>query len=411
MQTFLFFLNIVNYEEPIKTKIRRLIMCQIFICITMYSIFFLILIYLFSFFHLSPTLKIEDQCKICRVLTKTFLEGLIKTENLHFGGGNTDWEEKKLGKFKTSETRFVEIMEHICHSEDKDDRFRCHSLAETNEELLEEWFYSRQEADPSLEIFLCVKMLSYCCDFGYFGPKCSPCPGFKESGKSCFGRGLCDGEGNKSGNGTCSCHRGYTGKSCNNCDSSSFPISQNSTFIECHECFDGCGSGCTYAGPKGCNACRTGYKMTDDGCQDVDECKETEGICQKENEICVNLQGSYECQCTEGFKRFESGNCALDIKVNYSSSPFFIGPIQLLRLIAYLSLLMISFFPLVIALNILTIFVVALIDIYFYLDDVGKNDEKSEKTNEGEGTDENENKNAENKDDKQTVDKDIQDEL
>jgi len=70
--------------------------------------------------------------------------------------------------------------------------FQCHSLAETNEEHLEDWFYNRQEIDPSLETFLCVKKLSYCCDSGYFGPECSACPGLKESQKACFGRGLCD---------------------------------------------------------------------------------------------------------------------------------------------------------------------------------------------------------------------------
>nr|CAD2190131.1 unnamed protein product [Meloidogyne enterolobii] len=338
---------------------------------------YLFLINLFYLFHLFPSLKIEEQCKTCRVLSKTFIEGLIKTENLHFGGGNTAWEEKKLGKFKTSETRFVEIMEHICQDDEKDERFKCHSLAETNEEHLEDWFYNRQEIDPSLETFLCVKKLSYCCDSGYFGPECSACPGLKESQKACFGRGFCDGDGKRFGNGTCSCHRGYSGKLCSNCDSSFFAITQNATFIECHECFDGCGSGCTFAGPKGCNACRSGYKMDEEnGCIDVDECKEDELKCQKDNEVCVNTPGSYECKCKEGHKRSKDGNCELDVEAH--PSPFFIGPIQLLRLIAYLCLLLISFFvffayqkPLAIGLNILTIFIVALIDMYFYLNDVG----------------------------------------
>uniref|UniRef100_A0A1I8BYX9 Cysteine-rich with EGF-like domain protein 2 n=1 Tax=Meloidogyne hapla TaxID=6305 RepID=A0A1I8BYX9_MELHA len=272
---------------------------------------------LFYLFHLSPSLEIEDQCKTCRVLSTTFIEGLLKTENLHFGGGNTDWEEKKLGKFKTSETRFVEIMEHICHGDEKDERFKCHSLAETHEELLEDWFYNRQETDPNLEAFLCVEKLAYCCDFGYYGSECSPCPGIKESGKACFGRGSCDGDGKRSGNGTCSCHLGYSGKLCSNCDSSYFAITQNASFIECHECFDGCGSGCTSAGPRGCNACRSGYKMDEEnGCQDVDECKEDELKCQKANEVCVNTPGSYECKCMESYKRTDDGNCELEIEEN-----------------------------------------------------------------------------------------------
>lgn len=33
------------------------------------------------------------------------------------------------------------------------------------------------------------------------------------------------------------------------------------------ECFNGCASGCTSAGPKGCRACRSGYlKNEEDGC-------------------------------------------------------------------------------------------------------------------------------------------------
>jgi hypothetical protein len=37
-----------------------------------------------------------DDCRICRFLVKSFREGLDRTEKLHFGGGNTDWEERKL---------------------------------------------------------------------------------------------------------------------------------------------------------------------------------------------------------------------------------------------------------------------------------------------------------------------------
>ena len=32
----------------------------------------------------------------------------------NFGGGNTKWEEKKLGKWATSETRLLEVIENAC---------------------------------------------------------------------------------------------------------------------------------------------------------------------------------------------------------------------------------------------------------------------------------------------------------
>jgi hypothetical protein len=36
----------------------------------------------------------------------SFRQGLRKTEGRGFGGGNTDWEERVLGDYKTSESRF-----------------------------------------------------------------------------------------------------------------------------------------------------------------------------------------------------------------------------------------------------------------------------------------------------------------
>ena len=59
----------------------------------------------------------RQECNFCRFLVKTFemvifyciyyftflynlFKGLERTRKLHFGGGNTDWEERKLGSFK-----------------------------------------------------------------------------------------------------------------------------------------------------------------------------------------------------------------------------------------------------------------------------------------------------------------------
>lgn len=43
----------------------------------------------------------EERCNQCRFLVETFKAGMKKTEKQHFAGGNTDWEERKLGRFAT----------------------------------------------------------------------------------------------------------------------------------------------------------------------------------------------------------------------------------------------------------------------------------------------------------------------
>lgn len=101
---------------------------------------------------------------------------------------------------------------------------------------------------------------------------------------------------------------------CSNCDAHFYPIIQNDSYIECAECFDGCASGCTAEGPKGCRACRTGYVMDEnEGCKDLDECLE-ENKCTKANEHCINLVGSYRCECTEGYKRNKDQECEIDVE-------------------------------------------------------------------------------------------------
>lgn len=42
------------------------------------------------------------------------IQGLEKTKNGHFGGGNTAWEEKNLLTYANSEVRFVEIQDSLC---------------------------------------------------------------------------------------------------------------------------------------------------------------------------------------------------------------------------------------------------------------------------------------------------------
>ena len=54
----------------------------------------------------------------------------------------------------------------------------------------------------------------------------------------------------------------------------------------------------------------------EEGCKDVDECLE-EGTCTKANERCINLVGSYRCECSEGFRRTKGHECELDIEGNF----------------------------------------------------------------------------------------------
>lgn len=340
--------------------------------------FILIHIFIYNIFT-SKANNLSVQCSTCRFLVKTFIEGMEKTEKLHFGGGNTDWEERKLGKFRTSETRFVEVMEYVCKTDDhsdplssmKDFRFKCQSFAEMHENTLEEWFFDYQDKLPNLEKYLCIDKLKLCCDQGYYGSECLPCPGVKNGAKPCFGHGTCDGDTSRLGTGDCTCLTGYVGKMCSNCDSNYFIVQQNSTFIECKECFDGCAGGCTGERPIDCKSCRSGYIMDEaEGCKDIDECLEPDR-CKKNNEVCINLQGSFECKCADGYKHSAVGECEIDVEALPSIQ--WIRPVQMIRLIAYASLLMISIFvfsihrsALTIFLTVITILTVVIIDFYFY---------------------------------------------
>lgn len=67
-----------------------------------------------------------------------------KTERGKHEGGDAAWEEQRLGSYKRSEVRLVDIQEGLCNDivvgQDQ-----CHALAETNEHLIEEWWFKEQE--------------------------------------------------------------------------------------------------------------------------------------------------------------------------------------------------------------------------------------------------------------------------
>lgn len=43
-------------------------------------------------------------------------------------------------------------------------------------------------------------------------------------------------------------------------------------------------------------------------CVDIDECNSGDNLCQR-NANCINIPGSYRCECSPGFKLSPSGAC------------------------------------------------------------------------------------------------------
>ncbi|KAK6042597.1 hypothetical protein COOONC_19898 [Cooperia oncophora] len=110
--------------------------------------------------------KLFKLCLLLTSLVKSCLfEGLRRTARHHFAGGDTAWEERKLGKYATSETRFIETMEDICHKSSlkNTDRFngladleaKCAFLVEEHEDIIEEFYYKHQSSNMST--WLCVR--------------------------------------------------------------------------------------------------------------------------------------------------------------------------------------------------------------------------------------------------------------
>lgn len=67
-----------------------------------------------------------------------------KTERGKHEGGDAAWEEQRLGSYKRSEVRLVDIQEGLCNDVIAG-QDQCHALAETNEHLIEEWWFKEQD--------------------------------------------------------------------------------------------------------------------------------------------------------------------------------------------------------------------------------------------------------------------------
>ncbi|XP_075223784.1 cysteine rich with EGF like domains [Lycorma delicatula] len=231
-------------------------------------------------------------CKLCKVLVDSFKKGMDKTASSNFQGGDTAWEEEKLGNYASSEVRFIEIQEKLCNDVERGNS-QCHTLAEEVENRLEEWWFKQRQTEPDLFKWLCVEILKHCCPADHFGPLCLPCPGSPSN--ICSGNGKCRGAGTRKGNGTCDCDEGYFGSHCDFCAPSYYESYRDESKLLCSKCHVACQEGCTRAGPRGCLACNIGwFHDTERGCVDINECVSHTNPCAK-NQFCVNNEGSYTC--------------------------------------------------------------------------------------------------------------------
>ncbi|KAM5130213.1 protein disulfide isomerase CRELD1 isoform 3-T4 [Callospermophilus lateralis] len=237
--------------------------------------------------HSSPPPE-PHPCHTCRALVDSFNKGLERTIRDNFGGGNTAWEEEKLSKYKDSETRLVEVLEGVCSKSD----FECHRLLELSEELVESWWFHKQQEAPDLFQWLCSDSLKLCCPSGTFGPSCLPCPGGTE--RPCGGYGQCEGEGTRGGSGHCDCQVGYGGEACGQCGLGYFEAERNASHLVCSACFGPCAR-CSGPEESNCLQCKKGWALHHLKCVDIDECGTERANCGAD-QFCVNTEGSYECR-------------------------------------------------------------------------------------------------------------------
>ncbi|XP_028907238.1 protein disulfide isomerase CRELD1 isoform X1 [Ornithorhynchus anatinus] len=229
-----------------------------------------------------------EPCQTCRGLVNSFSKGLERTVRENFGGGNTAWEEEKLAKYKDSETRLLEVLESVCSKSD----FECHRLLEQSEELVETWWFHKQQQAPDLFQWLCMDSLKLCCPPGTYGPSCLACAGGSEH--PCSGNGHCDGEGTRAGSGRCDCRPGYGGPACAQCGDGYYEVVRNTSHLVCAACFVSCAR-CSGPEESSCLRCKQGWVLHDHKCVDIDECGTELASC-RDDQFCVNTDGSYECR-------------------------------------------------------------------------------------------------------------------
>ncbi|PAA68607.1 hypothetical protein BOX15_Mlig014948g1, partial [Macrostomum lignano] len=294
--------------------------------------------------------QLSSQCQACSAIAAAFQRGLERTARDNFGGGNTNWEETRLGTYALSETRLVDITDRLC--KDKDNEMdgvtssECHAMLEKIEEDIEKFWFGAFKANPtsaSLRDSVCVNGTAACCAYGRWGPECAPCP-------DCSGgRGDCNGNGTRTGTGACDCHPGYSGAQCSDCSAKYYRANGESNG-ECKACSPACRSACTGPLATQCDQCADGYETVQqaDGaaCVDIDECQ-TRSPCSGPRSFCENLPGSYRCgdcdracsacsgpgqvgctACSPGFEPATTGSGCQDVNECSPDSPHCTGPYE-----------------------------------------------------------------------------------
>ncbi|XP_063980355.1 cysteine-rich with EGF-like domain protein 2 [Diachasmimorpha longicaudata] len=232
-------------------------------------------------------------CAACKILAESFKKGIEKTKKGKFEGGDTAWEEDKLGSYAKSEIRLTEIQENLCKDVKKSET-QCHDLAAELENAIEEWWFSHQDAYPDIYVYICIKHAKRCCPTDHYGPECTKCPGFPD--KVCNNNGKCKGAGTRKGNGQCLCDKNYRGETCSECASGYYESYRDENKLLCSDCHPSCAGGCTGGGPGKCQGgCKDGWTLVEDGgCVDINECLESQKYCPG-NQFCVNKDGNYTC--------------------------------------------------------------------------------------------------------------------
>uniref|UniRef100_UPI001A993DE4 protein disulfide isomerase Creld1-like n=1 Tax=Gasterosteus aculeatus aculeatus TaxID=481459 RepID=UPI001A993DE4 len=88
------------------------------------------------------------------------------------------------------------------------------------------------------------------------------------------------------------------------CPSNTFCHNTEGSY-ECRGCDQAC-VGCMGTGPARCKKCARGYKLRGAKCLDVDECGDQAIAWPGLNEACINEEGSFHCDCADGFMRRDS---------------------------------------------------------------------------------------------------------
>ncbi|KAI4478688.1 hypothetical protein M0804_011716 [Polistes exclamans] len=231
-------------------------------------------------------------CAACKILVNSFKSGLERTSRGKFEGGDSAWEEDKLGSYARSEVRLIEIQEHLCKEVERG-KDQCHSIAEELENKIEEWWFKHQTTYPDIFDYLCIEQTERCCPKDHYGPECTQCVGFPDN--VCSKNGKCKGAGTRKGNGKCLCDKGYEGETCNDCAPGYYQSYRDENKLLCSTCHAACNGSCSGPGPKDCEMCSNGWYMIDkQGCFDINECLRSDESCPG-NQFCVNKEGGFTC--------------------------------------------------------------------------------------------------------------------